>query len=334
MIALKIPAAQKPVLEYDSRTNPYFPHQVLMESTSACQLRCLMCAREDALEKGTLKVGQMQDELAHKIINEVAEVNPEHTRLWFCFFGEPTLSKKVWGRIKMAKSKGIRHTVINSNGNNLTPSVADQLIDSGLDEVFIGLDAATPETYAQVRRRGDYNKVIDNINYLLKNKKPNLQLTVQFGVYAENEHEVEAFIKYWTDREVPVFVRPKMTWIGTLPEHYSTSDPRYPCSWQMDSLPIYFDGRVPFCICDWDNRLPQGDINKQSITEVWQTNYRRWQNLNLSGKFNELPDFCRDCRDWQTKSLKGAAKEMFEKKQCFDDVEMVKPGYLKTKDIF
>ncbi len=36
----------KPMLPYDSRVNPYFPHQVLMETTSACQLRCKMCARE------------------------------------------------------------------------------------------------------------------------------------------------------------------------------------------------------------------------------------------------------------------------------------------------
>src|SRR5439155_13541228 len=46
----------KPLLPYDSRVNPYFPHQILMETTSACQLRCTMCARQEALAKGTLEI--------------------------------------------------------------------------------------------------------------------------------------------------------------------------------------------------------------------------------------------------------------------------------------
>src|SRR5437588_11321332 len=88
----------KPTLAYDSRVNPYFPHQVLMETTSACQLRWKMCAREESLKKGTLEIGQMQEWLAEKIINEVASVNRK-TRLWFCYFGEPTSSRQLWKRI-------------------------------------------------------------------------------------------------------------------------------------------------------------------------------------------------------------------------------------------
>jgi len=40
-----------------------------METTSGCQLRCIMCARESALDKGTLKVGTMKEHLAMKIID-------------------------------------------------------------------------------------------------------------------------------------------------------------------------------------------------------------------------------------------------------------------------
>lgn len=114
----------KPLLAYDSRVNPYFPHQVLMETTSACQLRCKMCACDESLKKGTLKVGQMQQWLAEKIIDEVARVNPK-TRLWFCYFGEPTISKHLWKRIRLAKDRGIETTIINSNGNLLKPTAAD-----------------------------------------------------------------------------------------------------------------------------------------------------------------------------------------------------------------
>ncbi len=326
-------SSNKPQFEFDSRVNPYFPHQVLMESTSACQLRCAMCAREDSLKKGTLQIGQMEEWLSVKIMDEVAAVSPK-TRLWFCFFGEPTISKQVWKRIGMAKQKGIETTVINSNGNLLIPKIADQLMDSGLDELYVGLDAVTPETYAQIRRRGDYQTVVNNIHYILKNKKPSLKVTVQFGVYAENEHEVEGFKAYWEKFGVPIYIRPKVTWLGALPEHYHTEDPRYPCGWQFDSLPIYWNGLVPYCICDWDNRFPQGDIKTQTIAEVWQTNYRKWQNYHLSGQFEKLPDFCQQCRDWQAKPLNDTMQKIFNQKLSFDDFEMEKPEYLRAQEHF
>lgn len=323
----------KPKIEYSSRVNPYFPHQVLMETTSACQLRCKMCAREDALKKGTLKVGHMEEWLADKIVDEVVAVNPK-TRLWFCFFGEPTLSKQLWKRIKVAKEKGIETTVINSNGNMLIPRVCDELIESGLDEIYIGLDAATRETYSQVRVRGDYDKVVQNIHYLLKHKKDKLKITVQFGVYEENEQELEQFKKYWCDFGVDIFIRRKLTWIGTLSEYHPKQMNRHACAWIMDSLPIYYNGLVPYCICDWDNRFPQGDIKKQTITEVWQTSYRKWQNLHLSHRFEELPDFCRQCPDWQAKDLQGALNQMDRNHFSLDDIMMHKPSHIKTIDLF
>lgn len=319
----------KPGFDFTSRVNPYFPHQVLMETTSACQLRCIMCAREAALKKGTLKVGKMQVTLADKIIDEIASVNPK-CRLWFCYFGEPTLSKNVWSRIKSAKEKGIETTIINSNGNLLNPDICRKLIESGLDEVYIGLDAATSETYSKVRVRGNFDTVVKNIHYLLDHKKSNLKVIVQFGVYDENEHEMEAFKKYWGKYDVSVFIRPKLTWLGYLSEHNPQQIGRHACPWIFDSLPIYYNGLVPYCICDWDNRMPMGDINKQTITEVWQTAYRKWQNRHLAGDFESLPDFCRQCRDWQTKSPNDTLKELHEQKLTFDDIDMRKPEYIKT----
>jgi len=312
-------------IPYDSRVNPHFPHQVLMETTSACQLRCSMCARESSLAKGTLKLGEMEEWLAEKIIDEVATTNPA-TRFWFCYFGEPTISRKLWSRVRLAKTRGIATTIINSNGNLLGPAMAEQLVDSGLDEIYIGLDAATAETYARVRVRGHYDTVVGNIQHLLRIKPARLKVTVQFGVYEENEHELEAFKRFWADQGVAIFIRPKLTWIGQLPEHFHTQEGRYPCAWIFDSLPIYFNGLVPYCICDWDNRLPSGDIKTQSIAEVWQSSYRKWQNLHLQGRFDALPDFCQACRDWQSKPLKGTLERLFTDRVSFDDCEVARPA--------
>jgi len=284
-----------------------------------------MCAREESLRKGTLKIGEMEDWLAEKIIAQVAVANPK-TRFWFCYFGEPTISRKLCARIRLAKDRGIETTIINTNGNLLGRDLAHRLIDSGLDEVYIGLDAATSETYSRIRVRGRYDRVVENVRYLAACKPTRLKVTVQFGVYEQNEHELEAFKRAWAGQGVEIFIRPKLTWIGTLDEHFHTSESRYPCPWIFDSLPIYFDGLVPYCICDWDNRLPAGDIKVQSIADVWQRAYRRWQNLHLEGRFEELPDFCRRCRDWQSKALKGTLERLFAHRCTFDRCTLEKPA--------
>jgi MoaA/NifB/PqqE/SkfB family radical SAM enzyme len=45
-------ANRMPTLPYDSRENSYSPHQVLTETTSACQLRCKMCAEYILSDQG------------------------------------------------------------------------------------------------------------------------------------------------------------------------------------------------------------------------------------------------------------------------------------------
>lgn len=320
--------SDRPEIPFDSRVNPYFPHQVLMESTSACQLRCAMCARESVMRNGKFRIGHMEQWLAEKIIDEVAQVNPQ-TRLWFCFFGEPLISKHLPGRIRLAKKRGIQTTIINTNGNLLNVRRAHELIDAGLDEVYIGLDATTPETYARVRVRGDYERVVQNIKYLLDHKPKSMKVTVQFGVYKENEHELEAFKNFWSDFEVSVYIRPKVTWLGYLSEHYHSDEPRYPCPWILDSFSIFWNGLVSYCICDWENRAPVGDVRNQSILEIWQTVLRQKQNLHLSGCFEELPEFCRNCRDWQAKKCPETAKKLQAHGWTFNEIYMPVPATMR-----
>src|SRR6476660_4437860 len=116
----------------------YFPNQVLLETSSFCQLKCTMCARQF----NPRKWGRMDDTLAKKIIDDVMEKAP-WVRMWFCYFGEPLVSKKIglYDRIKYAKSKGLKRAAINTNGNLLDDECLDKLLDAGLDEVYIGIDA-------------------------------------------------------------------------------------------------------------------------------------------------------------------------------------------------
>lgn len=276
----------------------FFPHQLLLETTSHCNLNCLMCARQFKPRKW----GTMPLTLAYKILDEVIEKAP-WCRVWFCYFGEPLVRKNVdlFTRIKYAKDKGLKKAVINSNGNLIDEQAVDNMLESGLDEIYIGLDAADPVTYAKIRRGGKYEKVMNNIHMLLEKSQGRISVTVQYGIYDENEHQVEEFKNYWSQYPVKIFIRPKLTWCGYLDDKIKSEAPRHACSWIFDSINVNDNGLVPYCVTDWDNRLPRGNANEESLFDIWQKKIFPWLILHARGDWEKLPEFCRKCPDWQAK---------------------------------
>jgi len=278
----------------------YFPNQVLLETSSFCQLQCTMCARQFKPRKW----GKMNDALARKIIDEVLAKAP-WVRMWFCYFGEPLVSRKLglYERIRYAKGKGLRRAAINTNGNLLDDQTLDDLIEAGLDEVYIGIDAITKQTYEEkVRIGGNYDVLMRNIHRAIERAQGRLQISVQFAVLDVNEHEVEEFKAYWSKFPVQIYVRPKMTWINYLSDEIKT-DPakRHSCSWIFDSINVNEDGRVPYCINDWEGKHVHGDLNKESIFDVWQNKVYPFLVAHAAGQWDKLPEFCQKCPDWQSK---------------------------------
>jgi radical SAM protein with 4Fe4S-binding SPASM domain len=68
----------------------------------------------------------------------------------------------------------------------------------------------------------------------------------------------------------------------------------------MQCFNILWDGKVALCSVDYDGKFIAGDVSKNTIQEVWTgQNLKRIRDLQVSGNFKDLPDFCRDCKDWQ-----------------------------------
>ena len=48
---------------------------------------------------------------------------------------------------------------------------AKELLELGIDTIFISIDAATKETYEVIRVGSDFNRVVNNIKHFLEMKK-------------------------------------------------------------------------------------------------------------------------------------------------------------------
>ncbi len=257
----------------------------------------------------TRKKGTMSWRLFTKIIDEIAAVD-KNVRVWMVFFGEPLILKKtkptIFEMIAYAKGLGLADVVLNSNANLMDDDSARRLIKSGLDAIYFGIDAFTPETYAKLRVGGNHERVINNIRNLIKLKNElnakNPEIYVQFVEMDANTHEKEDFIRFWKKQTVTVKIRPMVSWGGLIeaPNLTLSNESRWPCYWAMQTMSIIDTGKVVKCAVDLDARYVAGDANTQSLKEIWNNNLKNFRHVHISKEFDKLPDDCRDCRDWQS----------------------------------
>lgn len=283
----------------------HFPKVVLIDTISYCNLKCSMCVHKEMKRKK----GIMPWNLFTKIVDEIAEVD-RNIRVWMVFFGEALILKKskpsIFDMITYAKNKGLTDVVLNSNANLLDPGAAKSLIQSGLDAIYIGIDAFKPETYAKIRVGGDYEKAVQNTMHLIELKrrvnseKP--EVFVQFVEMDDNSKEKEPFVDFWKKQGAIVKIRPKVSWAGLIdaPNLVLDDKDRWPCYWAMRTMSITDTGKVVTCAVDLDAKYVAGDVNGQSLKEVWNGNLKKIRQFHASRKFEALPDNCRNCRDWQS----------------------------------
>lgn len=274
-----------------------FPVNMIIETTSFCNLKCSMCAQPSMLRPK----GNMEFRTFKKIADEVAEIRPE-TILWLDLFGEPLINvDNLISMIRYAKAIGLKDVRLSTNGLLLTKRVSELLVVSGLDYIAISVDAHSSRTYEKIRVGGDFRTLMHNIIQILHDRnrvESPLKIVTQFIVMEENEAEVDSFKKYWLDQGAVVRIRPKMSWRNTVKADNLnlTSKDRYPCPWLMREMPIHWTGKVAQCSFDYEGEYSPGDVNKQSIKEIWEETLER-RTSHMAGDFSHL--LCRDCKDWQ-----------------------------------
>jgi MoaA/NifB/PqqE/SkfB family radical SAM enzyme len=132
------------------------PVCLYLEVTNRCNLLCETCPRTfEDLEAPA----DMSWELFTSIIDQV----PDIARVVLHGVGEPMLVKNLPKMIRYLKERGI-YTLFNTNGTLLTPRKQRELIDTGLDELRVSLDAADAETFLAVRGKDMFNRIVRNVS--------------------------------------------------------------------------------------------------------------------------------------------------------------------------
>jgi MoaA/NifB/PqqE/SkfB family radical SAM enzyme len=134
---------------------PPLPRALYLETTSRCNSLCETCIL-------TFGGREPQKDLGWEEFRRVVDEFPVLERVLLHGIGEPLLNRDLPRMIRHLKARGAT-ALFNSNAITLGPRLQAALIEAGLDELRVSLDAATPETYARVRGVDAFPKVLANL---------------------------------------------------------------------------------------------------------------------------------------------------------------------------
>ena len=131
------------------------PVCLYLETTNRCNLLCTTCPRTyEELEPEA----DMSWDLFRRIVDQV----PDIARVVLHGVGEPMLVKDLARMIRHLKDRGA-YVLFNTNGTLLTARRGREMVDSGLDELRVSLDAADAKTFLEIRGKDYFNRILRNV---------------------------------------------------------------------------------------------------------------------------------------------------------------------------
>jgi radical SAM protein with 4Fe4S-binding SPASM domain len=294
----------------------YFPPEVWIELTSVCNLACIMCPT--GLGLVTRPTGFMSFDVFRTIIDDVA---PHRPTIMMFLGGESLLNKKAIEMIAYAKSKEVTVS-LNTNGTVFTEKLFRALLDVGLDSLTFSFDGYTKAVYERIRVKANYEKVVSNIQSLLRMKK-DLGLVKPFvtiytlAVTEESLENEAEFTQRFEGLPVDRFsVDTPRNWAGVLESggevQLTEMGARVtPCHRVWKTTAVLWDGTVVPCCADFSGDMPMGNVKDRPLTELLNTDtYRQLRRAMVARDLEAYP-LCRGCDETRPKkTIAGVPVDM------------------------
>src|SRR5207247_177929 len=237
------------------------PVCVYLETTNRCNLLCTTCPRTYAeLEPPA----DMSWELFISIVDQI----PDLQRAVLHGVGEPMLVRNLARMVRYLKQRGI-YVLFNTNGTLLNERNGRALIEAGLDELRVSLDASNAKSFLAVRGKDYFGRILRNVR--------------AFRELQEREGKDLPRVSAWltglkeTIAELPAFVR---------------------LAAEIGVREVYLQRRaLPCCIEPFSQRgyehYTLGDATQQALQEIWNgAAYGLFREALLSDK---PPATCANC---------------------------------------
>lgn len=299
------------------------PVTITLEPTLMCNSDCIMCNR-NFNRKGTKTSDGF---LSWDTFNAVKPLFKYARSVLFGGFGEALLHPEYLSMLNEIKKTG-SFVFFYTNGILLTENIGRQMVDIGMDRIYISIGGATRATYRKIRGVDAFERVVKNMKRIRDYKKKAGKKTpaLFFNVVAMNSilPESEALVELAKELGVVHIGMPNMVaqgeeiknesiWLNIqeaksafagaarLAEKYNIGfsppnldgNEKSDCSVLFKGMVVNWDGTVMSCALE---RYLVGDLKESTPQNVWNS----YGMVSLRKGYYEkgLEHVCPRCTSW------------------------------------
>ncbi len=315
-----------------------FPKNLTIEPTNTCNLNCPLCPTGlNSLNRDNKNMSLKE----YKSIIDQAKDKVDNITLYL--FGEPFMHKEVLDMARYSSDAGI-NVSISTNGTLIKgEDHAQQIINSGISLISISLDGVQNNTYNLYRIGGDFEKVLNNIKFLVKarnkSKNKNVRIIVQTVVMKQNEHQRDSLRKTSKDLGVDGFYEKNLIIpanIETEPDKfkemadnylpndinmrsYDLKDGQYVMAGNIHNncgfifnqkmMTICSNGNIIPCCHDNNSDYIMGNVFEETLSQIW--NNKKFRKFRKAIKKDQASiALCRTCPNAREKTAKSCYYEL------------------------
>lgn len=282
------------------------PDTVVLEVNNTCNLNCVMCQTQSSKRQK----GEMSVELFEKSASQVSSLGVKSVSIHT--IGEPFLAKNFRDILSCLRKNRLK-LVITTNGLLIHKHIdVIKAFPDVISRITFSIDGATKKTYENLRKGGSFDKLMSNLELVRGLKKSSwkrypFRMNMQAALSNENIDEIPAFFrsfrKYFHDDDMRFSFLCNLTSAHAEAGYYKDkklyseklAKLPVPCKLLWRQAHVLWNGDVSACCRDYNGEMIVGNINKDSISAIWQGHvYERLRKIHKAGDMSDLR-LCRDC---------------------------------------
>lgn len=299
------------LLKYSNKYRKIISHQyslreikvISIEFCSICNLNCKYCFLEKGDRPTFLDIGIYKKLLSEICENREFEIKIMEWPISGCFFLHP----KYQELIKITKEYKERYPnftpwiILNDNMMLFDNTKSDFILKEGIvNQIICSIDGVDKETFEYMRPNANFEKVLENTNYLLReNDKNKNRIVIQINNGRDTRclgRKLDSKLKEVFNQAALVTTWEPQDWNESFHKEHPRYKP-YPffCSFIFESISLSTSGAAIKCCMDLKEATNYGNFTKDTLKSIWFS-ARRQEFLRLmhEGK-RRLIQGCNNC---------------------------------------
>jgi len=268
-------------------------NEIRIETSTICNYRCLMCARDTFCRKQEIMPNSLFDSIIAKTRRELPHIRIATVSGFGEFSTDPQWRRKV---VTAANNFERIHIVTNISLLDEKDLLFLLNYVSDIRISVYGLDQATYKAIHNPPSSITYQMIHKLIHFLIQNKNSNQRIILNYIEIDANRHQTTDWISYWEEKVDLIEVWKPHNWIDSKC-YRELSTQRLPTCGRPFNGPIQVqvDGTVNVCCFDYNGEMLIGDLRTESFAKIFNGDRMEYiQKLHTGGNADQLP-LCRIC---------------------------------------